>query len=53
MAGRGLQRVYDQHQYEPQIRKAFERWASELQRIVSQLPAGNVLPLRRKKERER
>jgi hypothetical protein len=43
---RGLQRVYDQHGYEPQMRKAFERWAAELRRIVSPPPAGTVVPLR-------
>jgi len=32
---RGLQRVYDQHKYEPQMRRALEAWASELSRIVS------------------
>src|SRR5262249_33002786 len=32
---RGLQRVCDQHKYEPQMRRALEAWASELSRIVS------------------
>jgi integrase len=34
-AKRGLQRVYDQHRYEPQMRRALEAWASELSRIVA------------------
>ena len=32
---KGLQRVYDQHKYEPQIREALERWAAKLREIVS------------------
>jgi integrase len=32
---RGLQRVYDQHRYEPQIRQALECWAARLLQIVS------------------
>src|SRR5262249_3602218 len=47
---RGLQRVYDQHKYEPQMRRALEAWARELSRIV--LPprkdARKVVPLRGK-----
>jgi integrase len=42
---RGLQRVYDQHNYEPQMRKALELWAGELRRIVKPAPS-NVVPLR-------
>jgi integrase len=44
---RGLQRVYDQHQYEPQMRRALELWSAELRRIVSAPPASNVVPLRK------
>jgi integrase len=45
---RGLQRVYDQHRYEPQIRQALECWAAQLRRIVSPLhppqpPVQNVV----------
>lgn len=40
-----LQRVYDQHSYEPQMRKALEIWNAELRRIVSP-PPSNVVPLR-------
>jgi hypothetical protein len=36
---KGLQRVYDQHGYEPQMRKAMTLWANELRRIVSPPPA--------------
>lgn len=43
---RGLQRVYDQHKYEPQMRRALEAWASELRRIVSPPQGNNVVPLR-------
>jgi integrase len=46
---RGLQRVYDQHKYELQIRRALEAWASELSRIVSPPREDDkVVPLRGK-----
>ena len=31
---RGLQRVYDQHRYLPEMREALDAWADELHRIV-------------------
>lgn len=40
-----LQRIYDQHGYEPQMRKALEIWNAELRRLVSPQP-NNVVPLR-------
>jgi hypothetical protein len=43
---RGLQRVYDQHHYEPQMRAALEAWASELRRVVSPPREDNVVVLR-------
>jgi integrase len=45
---RGLQRVYDQHRYEPQMRRALEAWASELRRVVSPPRRDNVVALRGK-----
>jgi integrase len=42
---KGLQRVYDQHKYEAQMRKALEAWAAELRRIVTP-PRDNVVALR-------
>jgi integrase len=45
---RGLQRVYDQHRYEPQMRRALEAWARELSRIVSRPRGDNVVVLRGK-----
>lgn len=46
-AKRGLQRVYDQHAYENEMRHAFEAWATELRRVVKREPKGdNVVPLR-------
>jgi hypothetical protein len=47
---KGLQRIYDQHRYEPQIREALERWAERLRTIVVPAPAsppmaGNVVAL--------
>ena len=40
---KGLQRVYDQHKYQPQIREALTRWAVRLRTIVGPTPpeAGN------------
>lgn len=52
---RGLQRVYDQHRYEPQMREALQRWAARLREIVqpTSVPpapavAGNVVRLGRR-----
>jgi integrase len=45
---RGLQRVYDQHRYEPQVRRALEAWAAELRRIVTPPRGDNVVTLRGK-----
>ena len=45
---RGIQRVYDQHTYEPEMREALELWAVRLRDIVSP-PSDNVVRL--KKER--
>lgn len=33
--GKGLQRVYDQHSYEPEMREALELWANRLHDILS------------------
>jgi hypothetical protein len=49
---RGLQRVYDQHRYEPQIREALDRWAAKLREIVqpaSSPPPANVVTLPRRR----
>jgi integrase len=49
---RGLQRVYDQHRYEPQMRRALEAWARELSRIVSPTRDGGVVvPFERERQR--
>jgi hypothetical protein len=42
---KGLQRVYDQHRYEAEMREALERWAARLRSIVTP-PSVNVVPLR-------
>jgi integrase len=42
---KGIQRVYDQHQYLPEIREALDRWAALLRGIAEQ-PSSNVVPLR-------
>jgi integrase len=48
---RGLQRVYDQHKYQPQIREALTCWAERLRIIVGPVPTppetGKVVALRR------
>jgi integrase len=46
-AKRGLQRVYDQHQYLPEMREALELWAARLRDIVRPPPV-NVVELRAK-----
>jgi integrase len=43
---RGLQRTYDLHSYQPQMRRALELWAKELVRIVKPPQSDNVVPLR-------
>ena len=40
---KGLQRVYDQHSYEAEIREALERWAGLLRDIVTPPPDNLVL----------
>jgi integrase len=45
---RGIQRVYDQHTYEPEMREALELWAARLRDIVTPPPESVV---RLKKER--
>ena len=51
---KGLQRVYDQHRYEPQIREALDRWATRLRDIVNPTPTAppatpdNVINLKRR-----
>ena len=42
---KGLQRVYDQHRYETEMREALELWAARLRSIVEP-PAPNVIALR-------
>ena len=43
---KGLQRVYDQHSYEQEMREALEAWAARLRSIVNPPPADNVIQLR-------
>ena len=45
---RGLQRVYDQHQYETELREALELWARHLHDLVT-TPPPNVVKLPRRK----
>jgi hypothetical protein len=42
---KGLQRVYDQHQYREEMREALVKWAARLRSILEPPPA-NVVPLR-------
>ncbi|MBY3054473.1 site-specific integrase [Rhizobium leguminosarum] len=44
----GLRRVYDQHEFESEMREALDRWAAELKRIVSPMPPENVISIDRK-----
>ena len=43
---KGLQRVYDQHSYEAEIREALELWAARLRDIVTP-PPKNVVRLQK------
>jgi integrase len=55
-ACKGLQRVYDQHRYEPQIRDALEQWAKRLRTSVAPTPTPtdtNVVPLAPQRRRGR
>src|SRR5262245_5639556 len=45
---KGLQRVYDQHRYEEELRQALTRWAARLRSIVTPPPA-NVTPIKRRR----
>jgi integrase len=45
---KGLQRVYDQHQFHDEMREALELWAGRLRSIVSPPPA-NVVPMKRER----
>src|SRR5262249_48119435 len=45
---KGIQRVYDQHTYEQEMREALELWAARLRGIVTP-PPDNVVNLKRKK----
>ncbi|RAX40738.1 site-specific integrase [Rhizobium tropici] len=44
----GLRRVYDQHEYEPEMREALERWAAALRQMIAPEPSPNVVTLDRK-----
>ena len=43
---KGIQRVYDQHTYEPEMREALELWAARLRDIVTP-PPENVVRLKK------
>lgn len=40
---KGLRRVYDQHEFEPEMREALEKWASALKAMVTPPDKNNVL----------
>jgi integrase len=44
-AKRGLERIYNQHRYERELRAALEAWAKQLQSIIAPAAAANVVPL--------
>jgi integrase len=46
---KGLQRVYDQHGYEAELRDAMERWAGELRDIVTPPDPEKVVKLKRRR----
>jgi hypothetical protein len=39
----GLRRVYDQHEFEPEMREALDRWAAALKLIISPASGDNIL----------
>ena len=43
---KGIQRVYDRHTYEPEMREALELWAARLRDIVIP-PPNNLVRLKR------
>ena len=45
---KGIQRVYDQHSYEDEMREALELWAARLRDIVTP-PPENVVRLRKER----
>ena len=45
---KGIQRVYDQHTYEDEMRDALKQWASRLRSIVTP-PPDNLVPLRKER----
>ena len=55
---KGIQRVYDQHKYEPEMREALEAWAARLHAIAEPAPAtpptaDNVVALQAKRRARR
>ena len=51
-AKRGLQRVYDEHSYEPEMREAYEQWADLLRDLVTPAPADdNVVAMKSTRRR--
>ena len=44
---KGIQRVYDQHSYEDEMREALELWAARLRDIVTP-PPENVVPMKKR-----
>jgi integrase len=45
---KGMQRVYDQHKYESEMREAAEAWAGMLRETVAHWPAPTVVPMTEK-----
>jgi hypothetical protein len=44
----GVKGIYDRHHYQPEMKRAYEALAAQIELIVSP-PKGNVTPLRKKK----
>ena len=44
----GIVSVYQHHKFEPEMRRALERWGAHIERLVAGEPENNVLPLRRR-----
>lgn len=50
---RGMERVYNEHSYEPEMREAYGQWAALLRGLVSPPPADNVVVIERRIKRRR
>ena len=46
-AKKGMERVYNEHQYQEEMREAYEAWAGLLRGLITPEPTDKVVPMRR------